>query len=216
MEALAAKVGEGLAGLPGLGRFLGIGVPVLLAIAGGLFATRRTRPMAFLRDRLDSLLGVLLAVELLTMVFLSSLQILLRNLFDSGLLWIDPVLRHLVLLLAFTGAIAATGAKRHVQINALGRLLRGTALRVSGTVVAVTASTIALALTHASLLLLRDEVEFSEILFLGVPSWVVVAVFPVSFLILAFRFDWLVFAEITGEAPASPELEVARAGETRP
>lgn len=215
MESLAAKVGELLAGLPALGRFLLVAVPVMLVAAGALFAVRRTRPMDFLRRKLDALLGVLLAVELLAMVFLSSLQILLRNVFDSGLLWIDPVLRHLVLLLAFTGAIAATGVKRHVQINALGRLLRGKAQRVGGTIVAASAGAICLGLAHAALLLLRDEVEFSEILFLGVPSWVVVAVFPVSFVILAFRFDWLVFAEITGEAPAAPEAELA-SGESRP
>lgn len=209
-------MGALLAGLPALGRFLLVGVPLMLALAGVLFALRRTRPMTFLRDRLDALLGLLLAAELLTMVFLSSLQILLRNVFDSGFLWIDPLLRHLVLLLAFTGAIAATGSKRHVQINALGRLLRGRALRVSGAVIATAAAVICLALAHASLELLRDELEFSEILFLGVPSWAVVAVFPVSFLLLAFRFDWLVFAEIAGEAPAAPEAEIALSAGPRP
>jgi TRAP-type C4-dicarboxylate transport system permease small subunit len=205
-----------LAGLPELGRFLGIGFPVLLAAAGLLFAPRRTRLLRFVGGRLDALLGGLLAAELLAMVFLSSLQILLRNVFDSGLLWIDPLLRHLVLLLAFTGAVVATGLKRHVQINALGRLLRGKAQRVGGTVVAAAAAAISLALAHASLALLRDEIEFSQIVFLDVPSWLVVAIFPVSFLVLAFRFDWLVFAEIAGEAPQSPEAEIPRPAEGTP
>jgi TRAP-type C4-dicarboxylate transport system permease small subunit len=205
-----------LAGLPGLGGYLAAGLPVLLAAAGALFAARRTPPLRFLAARLDALLGLLLAAELLAMVFLSGLQILLRNVFESGLLWIDPVLRHLVLLLAFTGAIVATGVKRHVQINALGRLLHGRALRAAGTAVAASAAAISLALAHASLMLLRDEIEFGEIVFLGVPSWVVVAVFPVSFLALAFRFGWLVFAEIAGEAPESPEARPAGAAGEAP
>jgi TRAP-type C4-dicarboxylate transport system permease small subunit len=209
VESLAARTAALLAGLPELGRFLGIAFPALLAVAGALFAVRRTRVFRFMAHRLDALLGGLLAAELLAMVFLSSLQILLRNVFDSGLLWIDPLLRHLVLLLAFTGAVVATGSKRHVQINALGRLLRGRAQRVGGTVVAAAASLISLAIAHASLVLLLDEIEFSEIVFLNVPSWLVVAVFPVSFLVLAFRFGWLVFAEIAGEAPQSPESEMA-------
>ena len=70
-----------------------------------------------------------------------------------------------------------------------------------------------MALAHAALVLLRDEIEFSEIVFLNVPSWLVVAVFPVSFLVLAFRFQWLVFAEIAGEAPQSPESELVRPAE---
>jgi len=209
VESLAARTAALLAGLPELGRFLGIGFPALLALAGALFAVRKTPALRFVSDRGDAMLGGLLAAELLAMVFLSSLQILLRNVFDSGLLWIDPLLRHLVLLLAFTGAVAATGVKRHVQINALGRLLRGNAQRVGGTVIAATAATVSLALAHASLVLLRDEIEFSEIVFLNVPSWLVVAVFPVSFLVLAFRFEWLVLAEIAGEAPQSPEAELA-------
>jgi len=213
VDPLAAKTAVVLVGLPELGRFLGIGFPLLLAVAGAFFAARRTRALRFVGARLDALLGGLLAAELLAMVFLSSLQILLRNVFDSGLLWIDPVLRHLVLLLAFTGAVVATGIKRHVQINALGRLLRGKAQRVGGTVIAASAAAISLALAHASLVLLKDEIEFSEILFLNVPSWVVVAVFPVAFLVLAFRFGWLVFSEIAGEAPQSPESEIIRPAE---
>lgn len=208
MEPQASALGGLLAGLPALGRFLLLAAPALLVVSGGLFSLRRAPAMVRVRASLDSLLGILLAVILLAMVFLSGLQILLRNVFDSGLLWIDPLLRHLVLLLAFTGAIAATGTKRHVQINALGRLLRGNARRVGGAVVAAAAGLICVALTHASLELLRDEIEFPEVLFLGISSWVVMAIFPAAFAVLAFRFDWLLFAEIAGEAPAPPEGEI--------
>lgn len=208
MEGLAPKLGGLLGGLPPLGAFLARALPAFLLGAGGLFALRRTRAMTFLRRQLDRLLGGLLAAILLVMVFLSGLQILLRNLFDTGLLWIDPLLRHLVLLLALTGAIVATGVKRHVQINALGRLLRGVARRASGTIVAVASAAICLALAHASLELLRDEIEFSETAFLGIPTWTIVAAFPVAFLVLAYRFSWLVFAEIAGEAPQTPESEI--------
>jgi TRAP-type C4-dicarboxylate transport system permease small subunit len=197
-----------LDGLPPLGPFAAVAGAVCLATAGACFAARRTRLVVFLRDRFETMIGALLAANLLAMVFLSGLQILLRNLLDSGLLWIDPVLRHLVLLLALTGAIAATGRKRHVQINVLGRLLRGTAQRISGAAVAGFAGIVCLMIAHACLLLLADEVAFPEVAFLSVPAWVIISALPVAFLVLAYRFAWLLFAEIAGEAPRPPEVEV--------
>jgi TRAP-type C4-dicarboxylate transport system permease small subunit len=207
VESAAAALGRLLAGLPGPAPFLGASFALLLVLAGTLFAARRTTPVAFLRDRLDALLGAALAALLLAMVILSGLQILLRNLFDTGVPWIDPLLRHLVLLLAFTGAVAATGRKRHVQINVLARLLHGVWARVAGTAIAAIAAGTCLALSHAALELLRDEIEFGGTAFLDIPSWTVVAVFPAAFLVLAFRFQWLVFAEIAGEAPPGVETE---------
>ena len=168
------------------------------------------RPVAAVRRNVDRWLGGLVAAILLTMVGLSGLQILLRNLFDAGLLWIDPLLRHLTMLLAFVGALIATGAKRHVQIDVLGRMLQGVGRRVGGAIVAAASGVVCLALTHASLQFLFDEIEFGETVFLGIPAWVVAAVFPLSFTCLAFRFFYLVFLELAGEAPPSGEEIGAR------
>lgn len=208
MTPVAETLARLLHGLPSLGPFAAAAGAVCLATAGACFAARRTRLGVFLRDQFEAMIGALLAANLLAMVFLSGLQILLRNLFDSGLLWIDPVLRHLVLLLALTGAIAATGSKRHVQINVLGRLMRGRAQHVSGAVVAAFAGVVCIMLAHASLLLLSEEIAFPEVAFLDVPSWVIIAALPAAFSVLAWRFAWLVFSEAAGEAPRAPEVEV--------
>jgi TRAP-type C4-dicarboxylate transport system permease small subunit len=200
---------EGLAGLlatsPSLGRFCLAVAPVLLAGAGVAFALRGSGPVLFLRRETDRALGAFVAALLLVMVFLSALQILLRNAFDSGILWIDPLLRHLVLLLAFAGALLATGRKRHVQINVLGRLVKGRAQRAVGAAVAAVSGAICLALAHAGLQLVADEIAYGETLFLGVHSSLVAGVFPVSFLALAWRFSWLFFLELAGEAPPPGE-----------
>ena len=194
--------------LPGAGPFVAGSAAALLVVAAGCFAVRSVPFVVRLRHEIDRLLGGIVAAILLVMVALSGLQILLRNLFDAGLLWIDPLLRHLTLLLAFAGAIVATGLKRHVQINVLGRLLRGTARRVGGALVAAVSAIICLALTHASLVLLADELAFGETVFLGLPAWVVALVFPLSFALLAFRFFYVSLLEIVGEAPSAGE-EVA-------
>jgi TRAP-type C4-dicarboxylate transport system permease small subunit len=56
----------------------------------------------------DGLMAILLSATIL----LAASQILLRNLFDSGIIWADPTLRIMVLWLALLGAIAATREMR--------------------------------------------------------------------------------------------------------
>ncbi len=65
--------------------------------------------MIAIRRVLDGVVMSLVAAVLLAMVLLSALQILLRNVLDTGLLWIDPLLRHFVLFLALLGGIVGHG-----------------------------------------------------------------------------------------------------------
>ena len=208
MDALAGWLGQQIAELPTLRGFILGGLAVLAALAGATFAVRNTGWFRLLAAGMDRLLTWLVAALLLSMVFLSGLQILLRNAFDSGLPWIDPLLRHLVLFLALTGAILATGLKRHVQINVLGRLMRGMAGKISGALVATLAAVVLLALSHGALELLRDELDFGEVVFLHVPSWLVVLTFPVAFLAMAYRSVLLAFEEIAGVAPPAADVEI--------
>jgi TRAP-type C4-dicarboxylate transport system permease small subunit len=200
-EGFSRFLGE----LPSFGKFLAGTGSALFALAALVFFLRKTPLFVFLRREIERLLALLVAGILLAMVVLSALQILLRNLLDTGFLWIDPLLRHLVLLLAFSGALIATGLKRHVQINVLGRFLKGSARQWVGAVIAMLSAAICVALAHAGLALLSDELELSEVVFLSIPSWVVVAIFPLSFLALAFRFALLFCLELAGEAPVSSE-----------
>ena len=50
----------------------------------------------------------LLVILLTAMIVLACTQILLRNFFDSGIVWIDPLLRVMVLWLGLVGATVAT------------------------------------------------------------------------------------------------------------
>ena len=62
---------------------------------------------------------LLLVIVLLLLILLAVLQILLRNLFDTSLFWIDPFNRLLVLWLAVLGAMVATREREHIAIDAL-------------------------------------------------------------------------------------------------
>lgn len=212
MSPFAQTLVGALSGLPGAGLFVAVGLVALLPLAGGVFALR-DRPLVEQSRRLTRrLLEAATAALLIAMVVLSGLQILLRNAWESGLLWIDPLLRHFVLLLAFLGALTATGQKRHLQINVLGRLLTGGWSRVLGTAVAGVGAAVCLALAHAALQLLVEEIPTGEIAFLSIPTWAVIAIFPVSFLGMAFRMLLLAFEEAAGIAPPTDAEPIPHEG----
>lgn len=194
---------------PAFAPFLAAGFATLAIVAGIAFALRKSPALVAIRGVLDGIVGALVSIALLAMVFLSALQILLRNVFHSGLPWIDPLLRELVLILAILGGIVATGRKHHIQINFLERFLRGRALRIVAAIASVIAVWICLAVAHASLLLIRDELETGQHIFFGIPTWAILLVIPFGFLSFALRFAYLVPLELVGEAPLSAELQDA-------
>ena len=60
---------------------------------------------------------------MVTLIILGGLQIILRNVFHSGLLWADPLMRHIVLWLGCLGAALATTSARHINIDVFSRAL---------------------------------------------------------------------------------------------
>ena len=65
--------------------------------------------------------NLVLSLLLLAMILLAATQITLRNLFDTGLYWADPLLRIMVLWLAMLGAMVATRDRHHIHIDILTR-----------------------------------------------------------------------------------------------
>ena len=64
------------------------------------------------------------------MIVLAGTQILLRNLFDSGFVWIDPLLRVMVLWLGLLGATVATRQDKHIRIDLLSRQFKRNTMRL--------------------------------------------------------------------------------------
>jgi TRAP-type C4-dicarboxylate transport system permease small subunit len=58
-----------------------------------------------------------LILMLAIMVVLAVTQIFYRNVFGSGVVWIDPLLRVLVLWVAIGGAVVATRTDNHIRID---------------------------------------------------------------------------------------------------
>jgi len=130
-----------------------------------------------------------LVVLLLVMVGLASLQILLRILFSSGIIWGDVALRHLVLWVGLVGAVLATRQSRHIAIDVLPRVLKGRTAVFLGIFTDFFSAFVAILLTRAGLTFVRDEFLSHATTFLGIPGWVLAVIFPLAFSTIAFHFS---------------------------
>ena len=131
----------------------------------------------------------LLVVLLTTLIGLSATQILLRNLFESGLPWADPLMRQLVLWLALAGALAATRENKHIRIDMLSRFLPlalGAALeRVTSLFTGLVCALIA---WHGGRLV-WFEYQDGTSLGSGIPAWMAESIIPIGFGLMALRFS---------------------------
>jgi TRAP-type C4-dicarboxylate transport system permease small subunit len=76
-----------------------------------------------LRIILHHLENALLVVLFIVVIGAANTQIVLRNLFESSISWIDPFLRITILWLALMGAMVATRKRVHIAIDLFLRYL---------------------------------------------------------------------------------------------
>ncbi|MCU7843989.1 MAG: TRAP transporter small permease [Candidatus Thiodiazotropha sp. (ex Monitilora ramsayi)] len=130
----------------------------------------------------------LMALMLSVMILLATGQILLRNLFDTGLFWADPSLRLMVLWLALLGAIAATHDDRHIRIDLFSRFLSSRGKRISQSINDLfSAFVCAIISWHAGRLVYLEWQDGTQ-LFGSLPAWLGEIIIPIGFAIMAVRF----------------------------
>lgn len=130
----------------------------------------------------------ILALLLFAMILIASSQIFLRNLFDSGLVWADPLLRVMVLWLGLLGALAATRENKHIRIDLLKRLL-SLKWRVAVKIFNNLFSTVITAiLAYHSMRFVMMEYEAKSKVFLDIPAWTMELILPLAFLLMSLRF----------------------------
>lgn len=130
---------------------------------------------------------ILFAVVLF-MVLLAFLQVILRNVLGTGIIWGDIFLRHLVLWVGFLGASIATRENRHINIDLLKRLLKGRSLRGMQVLIDAFCVFITFYLSLAGWNFVLQEKEFGGILFSNIPVWYFQIIIPVGFMLMGLRF----------------------------
>jgi TRAP-type C4-dicarboxylate transport system permease small subunit len=122
------------------------------------------------------------------MIILACLQIVLRGVFSSGLLWADPLLRYLVLWSGLLGAAMATSRGSHIALDLAGYLLPKRFLAVVQLLCHLFSAITAGFLTWASVLFIRSEAEFGSPGLFDLPTWGWNMIFPLAFSLITLRY----------------------------
>jgi len=144
-------------------------------------ATRLVKLTAMLED---GILVLLLSV----MIALGITQIVLRNLFHSGLLWGDACLRVLVLWVGMLGAVAATRDDKQITVDVLSRVLPKRWRAGVRVITDLFTAGVAGVVTVVSWQMMLVDYEFATVAFAKVPAWVCELVVPFAFAVIALRY----------------------------
>ena len=125
---------------------------------------------------------------LLLMITLAVLQIFLRNLFDTGIVWSDVLVRILVLWVGLAGAMVASRQGNHINIDILDRFLPERAKVVVSFVVEVFTAFICTIVAYYSLQFVQMEFADGGMAFAKVPVWLCEAIIPFAFGVIAIRY----------------------------
>ena len=140
-------------------------------------------------DRIGRRLEDSLLVLLLTgLVGLAGLQIVQRDLFATGFVWSDELLRILVLWVGLFGAVAASRDDNQIRIDVLSRWLPPRLALVAKTLVDLfTAGVCGLLAWHGGRFVL-DERAFGSSALGGLPAWPFQAAIPLAFGLMTWRY----------------------------
>lgn len=133
------------------------------------------------------------------MILLSGTQILLRNLWDSGISWGDPLLRILVLWVGLLGAMLATRQNKHIRIDILSRYLPQHWSRYIEWAANLFSGIICTLLAWHSGRFVHYEWQDGAEVFSGFPAWLAELILPLGFGVIALRFFLLAWESLTGE-----------------
>lgn len=130
-----------------------------------------------------------LSLMLLTMLFLSFIQVVLRDFFNSGLSWSDVLVRYMVLWIGFMGASLATKDDRHLRIDALNKALPKKVIPLVELFVYFGCIVVGCFLFDAAYQFVLSEQEGGKMLFSGaIPAWYFLVIMPFGFGMITFRY----------------------------
>lgn len=132
----------------------------------------------------DALLVVLLAA----MIGLAVWQIAARNVFDTAVIWGDPLLRVLVLWVGFLGAVAAARDDRQINVDVVSRFAAEPWRSRIRVVVDLFTATVSGFLCWQATRFVKDAHAYGEIAFGSVPLWFTGVILPLAFGLLCARY----------------------------
>lgn len=140
--------------------------------------------------------NVALVTLLTSMMLLAVGQIVLRQVFSTGIIWADELVKIIVLWLAMFGAVAAARDNRHIRIDALSHLLPAPVIRYTRVVVDLFAAVVCAVVAWQAFRYMQLEIEFQDTVLVDTPAWLAHAIIPAAFALMSYRFVVGVVARI--------------------
>ena len=137
-----------------------------------------------------------LCLLLFAMIVLACVQIFLRTFYASGILWIDPLLRYMVIWSGLFGAAVATKHSKHISIDVISHIVPDKYLPWLRFLLNFFSAAVCFILTYAAVKFVRDEALYGGRGLLDIPSWQLNIVYPVAFCIIAGRFLLLALQDL--------------------
>ena len=142
----------------------------------------------------------LLCIIMLSMIFTSVMQIILRNIFNSALVDADIFVRSLVLWLGFLGANLAVRRNKHINIDLFSNIIQNKKfIKYRFIILNIFSCIISLVLFYLSIQYFELELENNMNAFYGVKTYYVFMIIPFSLFIMTLRFILQVFTQNTLE-----------------
>jgi TRAP-type C4-dicarboxylate transport system permease small subunit len=140
--------------------------------------------------------NVALVTLLTSMMLLAVGQIVLRQVFSTGIIWADELVKIIVLWLAMFGAVAAARDNRHIRIDALSHLLPAIVVRYTRVFVDLFAAVVCAVVAWQAFRYMQLEIEFEDTVLIDTPAWIAHAIIPAAFGLMSYRFVVGVVARI--------------------
>lgn len=129
----------------------------------------------------------LLVTSLFTMILLTVLQIILRNFFSFSISWVEPFNQHLVLVIAFLGAMVAGRKGEHIAFDVVQHYLP---MRFKKTVMlmgSILSAGVCFYLAYLTANLTYLDYLDPIAAFGSVPQWVFEIFIPIGFFVIGVR-----------------------------
>lgn len=147
-------------------------------------------------EKLGRVEKFLVAAMLSVMILLAFLQIVLRNVFSTGISWGDPLVRYLVLWVGFIGASLATKEGKHITIEIFSSWLSGHGNLYLKAIAYLVSAFVCGLMTFAGWIFVRNEAQMGAASFLKIPAWIPQIIIPVTFALITLRFVFSFFAAL--------------------
>jgi len=147
----------------------------------------------------------MIVLILLMMIGLAVYQIVLRNVFSSSLVWVEPLLQNAVLWIGLLGAMIASRRDEHIRIDLINTWLKPSARRWLAMVVDLFTCAVCAVVAWYSMLFLFEEMGQGGNAFPGVPSWILQAMIPIGFSVISVRYLIMFFLDLLHLRPPMQE-----------